>query len=84
MKESLLLKYISDLDFSFTEDLIDTMVNSVDTFAELNRAYQHVIRSYLSTGEFPSPEKIAAMARTWKETRISGLPEIRERKVGLV
>jgi SpoVK/Ycf46/Vps4 family AAA+-type ATPase len=84
VKESILLKYISALDFSFSEDLIDKMVNSVDTFAELNGAYQHVIRYYLSTGEFPSPEEIASMASTWKATRIGGLPDIKERKVGLV
>jgi ATPase family associated with various cellular activities (AAA) len=84
VKESVLLKYISELDISFPEHLIDTMVNNVDTFAELNGAYQHVIRSYLSTGEFPSPEEIATMSRTWKETRITGLPETKVRKVGLV
>ncbi|MGB7293620.1 MAG: AAA family ATPase [Thermodesulfobacteriota bacterium] len=84
VKESVLLKYTSELDFSFPEHLIDTMVNSVDTFAELNGAYQHVIRSYLSTAEFPSPDEIATMARRWRETRFSGLPEIKERKVGLV
>jgi len=63
---------------------METMVDSADTFAELNGAYQHVIRSYLSTGEFPSPEEIASLASTWKETRISGLPETKQRKVGLV
>jgi SpoVK/Ycf46/Vps4 family AAA+-type ATPase len=83
VKESVLSIYISELDFSLPEDLLDTMVNSVDTYAELNGAYQHVIRSYLSTGEFPSPEEIEVMARTWKETRITGLPEIKERKVAL-
>jgi predicted DNA-binding transcriptional regulator AlpA len=59
-------------------------VSVTNYFAELNGAYQHVIRSYLNTGEFPSPEEIGMMARTWKETRIGGLPEIKERKVGLV
>lgn len=43
-----------------------------------------MLRTYLSTGSFPSLETVSKLINTWKEAKVVGGLEEKERKVGLI
>jgi SpoVK/Ycf46/Vps4 family AAA+-type ATPase len=83
-KELVLSKYLDGLDFNLPLYLKETLINSVDTFAELKGAFQHVLRTYVSAGDFPPVEEVTKMIRIWKEAKVVGVSGERERKIGIV
>ena len=83
-KEEVLCKYLEGFDFGLPKYLKDEIIESSETFAELNGSFKHLVKTYLSTGEFPSHEEINSVIKQWKETRIKGVTTVESRKVGLI
>jgi len=69
---------------SFPDDLKNLIIDSVDTIAELNGAYQHIVRYYLSEGEFPDNLEVKEMTSKWASARENGISNYGDKKVGLV
>ena len=80
--EKLLDKYIGDLDFEFPDTLKTVLVDNVETYAELNGAYQHIVRSYLSDSSFPKETEIIKLISQWKDTRSNSFFDDKNSKVG--
>lgn len=83
-KELVLSQYLEGSDLNLPLPLKETLINSADTFAELKGVLQHLLRTYVSTGDFPPVEEVAGMISTWKEARIEGISEKRESRIGMV
>lgn len=83
-KELALSHYLDGVDVNLPLPLRETLVNSADTFAELKGAFQHVFRTYVSTGDFPPIEDISRMIRAWRDARVVGVSEKEERRMGLL
>ncbi|MGH7799862.1 MAG: ATP-binding protein [Thermodesulfobacteriota bacterium] len=83
-KELVLSKYLNGSDLNLPVRLKELLINIVDTFAELKGALQHLLRSYVSTGDFPSEEEVVRMIKTWKEVKVVGALEKGERRMGLL
>lgn len=83
-KELVLSEYLDGSDLNLPLPLKEMVVNSVDTFAELKGSFQHLLRTYLSTGSFPSLESVSKLINTWKEAKAVGVLKEKERKAGLI
>ena len=83
-KKLVLSQYLDGSNLNLPLPLKETLINSADTFAELKGALQHMLRAYVSTGDFPPVEEVARMIGIWKEARVEGISEKRESRIGMV
>ncbi len=83
-KELALSKYLDGLDFNLPLPLKEVLINHSDTFAELKGAFQHVLRIYSNTGEFPSMEEVERLIRIWNKAKVLGISEKKEKRMGLL
>jgi len=83
-KELVLSRYLDGLDLNLPLPLRETLINNADTFAEMKGAVQHVLRTHVITGDFPSIQEVTRLIRTWKEAKVVGGLENGERRMGLV
>jgi len=83
-KELVLSNYLNGSDLNLPDPLKELLINNVDTFAELKGGFQHLLRTYVTKGDFPSMEEVSRLIRTWKEAKVVGGLENGERRMGLV
>lgn len=83
-KKVALSEYLQEIDFEIPEAILEKLIEISSTFAELKGSFQHVVRTYLGSGEFPDFKEVEKMTVAWKESRLNGSIKSEERKVGLI
>ncbi len=84
IKSNALNKYIDNVEFEVTEDLKEYLIQNSDSLAELNGAFQHIVRSYITEGFIPDTAEIGDTLSKWKDTMYRSSFDSNNRKVGLV
>jgi len=83
-KKVAICEYLQEIDFEIPETILEKLIEISSTFAELKGSFQHVVRTYMGSGEFPEFKEVEKMAVVWKESRLNGSIRSEERKVGLI
>jgi hypothetical protein len=64
--------------------MLEKLIEISGTFAELKGGFQHLVRTYMGTSEFPEFKEIEDMTYAWKESRTNGVTMNGKKRVGLV
>ena len=83
-KKVVLSEYMKDIDFEVPETILERLIEASGTFAELKGGFQHLVRTYMGTNEFPEFKEIEDMTNAWKESRTNGVTMNEKKRVGLI
>ncbi len=83
-KKVVLSEYMKDIDFEIPNTMLEKLIEVSGTFAELKGGFQHLVRTYMGTSEFPEFKEIEDMTYAWKESRTNGVRMNGKKRVGLV
>jgi len=83
-KKVVLSEYMKDIDFEVPETILEKLIEASGTFAELKGGFQHLVRTYMGTSEFPEFKEIEDMTYAWKESRTNGVTMNEKKRVGLI
>jgi DNA replication protein DnaC len=83
-KKVAICEYMQEIDFEIPETILEKLIEISSTFAELKVSFQHVVRTYMGSRDFPDFKEVEKMAVVWKESRLNGSIRSEGRKVGLI